>query len=175
MTTNNTPALMDMGVDLTVKQLIAQSHELSVAKGWYDGHLWDDGKVKRHDVPVVEKLALIHSEISGALEAYRDYGVERRCAHCDGIGKCDDLECGAQRNDLTCPFCRGRGFFAMYSADGTDLGPTEKPEGFIVELADAVIRIADLAGALGLDLEAAIRVKHVYNATRPQRHGGKRC
>ena len=36
-----------------------------------------------------------------------------------------------------------------------------------VELADAVIRIADLAGALGLDLGGAISEKMAYNAVRP--------
>lgn len=36
-----------------------------------------------------------------------------------------------------------------------------------VELADAVIRIADLAGALGLDLGGAIAAKLAYNLTRP--------
>lgn len=36
-----------------------------------------------------------------------------------------------------------------------------------VELADAVIRIADLAGALGLDLGGAIAEKMAYNAVRP--------
>lgn len=36
-----------------------------------------------------------------------------------------------------------------------------------VEMADAVIRIADLAGALGLDLGGAIAEKLVFNATRP--------
>jgi len=36
-----------------------------------------------------------------------------------------------------------------------------------VELADAVIRIADLAGALGLDLGGAISEKLEYNAVRP--------
>jgi NTP pyrophosphatase (non-canonical NTP hydrolase) len=35
-----------------------------------------------------------------------------------------------------------------------------------VELADAVIRIADLAGALGLDLGGAIAEKMAYNANR---------
>jgi NTP pyrophosphatase (non-canonical NTP hydrolase) len=35
-----------------------------------------------------------------------------------------------------------------------------------VELADAVIRIADLAGALGLDLGGAIAEKLAYNAQR---------
>jgi hypothetical protein len=36
-----------------------------------------------------------------------------------------------------------------------------------VELADAVIRIADLAGALGLDLAGALIDKLAYNAKRP--------
>jgi hypothetical protein len=36
-----------------------------------------------------------------------------------------------------------------------------------VELADAVIRIADLAGALGMDLGGAIAEKMAFNAVRP--------
>jgi NTP pyrophosphatase (non-canonical NTP hydrolase) len=50
-----------------------------------------------------------------------------------------------------------------------------------VELADAVIRIADLAGALGLDLGGAIAEKLEYNAQRADHkpearaaEGGKR-
>jgi len=46
-----------------------------------------------------------------------------------------------------------------------------KPEGFAYELADAVIRICDLAGHLGIDLESAIEEKHKFNATRPMKHG----
>lgn len=48
-----------------------------------------------------------------------------------------------------------------------------KPEGLPVELADTVIRLLDLCGALGIDLEAALLAKHSYNLTRPRRHGGK--
>lgn len=55
------------------------------------------------------------------------------------------------------------------------LGPTGKPEGFGVEVADAVIRLLDLCGALGIDLEAEIERKHAYNELRPYRHGGKRA
>lgn len=40
-------------------------------------------------------------------------------------------------------------------------------KGLEVELADAVIRIGDLAGALGLDLGGAIKEKMEYNAVRP--------
>jgi NTP pyrophosphatase (non-canonical NTP hydrolase) len=48
-----------------------------------------------------------------------------------------------------------------------------KPEGLVVELADAVIRIIDLCEALGLDLEEAILKKHEFNKTRPYKHGKK--
>jgi len=48
-----------------------------------------------------------------------------------------------------------------------------KPEGFGVELADIVIRVADLAGALNIDLAEMIAVKMEYNLTRTHRHGGK--
>ena len=50
---------------------------------------------------------------------------------------------------------------------------TSKPDGFAVELADAVIRILDLCGALGIDLEQVVDTKHSYNRTRQRRHGGK--
>ena len=43
----------------------------------------------------------------------------------------------------------------------------------VVELADTVIRIADLCEALELDLENAIRQKHEFNKTRPYKHGKK--
>ena len=48
------------------------------------------------------------------------------------------------------------------------------PEGFVVELADIIIRVADIAGYLGLDLTEAMLAKLEYNKTRPARHGGKR-
>ena len=50
-----------------------------------------------------------------------------------------------------------------------------KPEGFPVELADVVIRVADLCGRLNIDLDHVIDLKMKYNETRPRRHGGKRA
>lgn len=67
-------------------------------------------------------------------------------------------------------------------ADGQEQGPTSvyyyankpgKPEGFGIELADCVIRIMDTCVYLGIDLEAAIRLKADFNKTRSARHGGK--
>ena len=49
----------------------------------------------------------------------------------------------------------------------------KKPEGAAVELADAVIRIADLCGHLGIDLDAVIEEKMAYNADRPYKHGNR--
>lgn len=50
-----------------------------------------------------------------------------------------------------------------------------KPEGIAIELADLVIRVFDLCGAEGIDLEKAIATKMEYNLSRPYRHGGKIC
>ena len=49
-----------------------------------------------------------------------------------------------------------------------------KPEGELIELADAIIRIADWCGFKGWDLEEALKVKIEYNKTRSYRHGNKK-
>lgn len=46
-----------------------------------------------------------------------------------------------------------------------------KPEGFRFEIADAIIRLLDLCGALGIDVQSAIEEKHEFNKTRPFKHG----
>ena len=50
-----------------------------------------------------------------------------------------------------------------------------KPEGIPVEMADAVIRLMDICGRYGIDLESVMRKKMEYNQTRPYRHGGKKA
>lgn len=54
-----------------------------------------------------------------------------------------------------------------------DLGPEEKPEGFAIEIADALIRLLQLCAALGIDIQTAMEAKINYNATRPYKHGKK--
>lgn len=49
-----------------------------------------------------------------------------------------------------------------------------KPEGFVVELADLLIRVFDLCGRYRLPLAKAMALKLDHNRTRPPRHGGKR-
>jgi hypothetical protein len=46
-----------------------------------------------------------------------------------------------------------------------------KPEGFPVELVDALIRILDLLEQLGIHTETVMKMKHEYNVSRPHMHG----
>ncbi|HXQ37226.1 MAG TPA: hypothetical protein VN843_24665 [Anaerolineales bacterium] len=52
-------------------------------------------------------------------------------------------------------------------------GENGKPEGIAAELADVVIRCGDLAGILGIDLQAVVIEKMNFNEGRPHMHGGK--
>ena len=42
------------------------------------------------------------------------------------------------------------------------------------EFADIIIRVLDNCMKLGVDIQSAVERKHVFNMTRPYRHGGKR-
>jgi len=50
-------------------------------------------------------------------------------------------------------------------------GVPDKPEGWGVEVIDALIRILDLCGAFKIDVENVLNAKHEYNKTRPHKHG----
>jgi NTP pyrophosphatase (non-canonical NTP hydrolase) len=45
-----------------------------------------------------------------------------------------------------------------------------KPEGLPSELADIVIRVMDVCGGLGIDLDEEIRLKMSHNRRRPAMH-----
>lgn len=106
-----------------VNDLVGICFNASKERGWWDVKGFYEGLAfeayARSQVPT--KLALIHSEISEALEGDRKDRMDDHLPHRKSIE---------------------------------------------VELADAVIRIADLAGALGLDLGGAIVEKLAYNAKR---------
>lgn len=94
------------------------SHDASLAAGW-----WHDLKTGELIVPnIPEKLCLVHSEISEAMEGARKNLMDDKLPHRKMIE---------------------------------------------VELADAVIRIGDLCGRLGLDIGGAIAEKMAFNANRP--------
>lgn len=116
-------------------------------------------QVEAHKVQVrraiAEKLALVHEEISEALGEIRS---GRDPLEVYFVHKGTGLEYEEQQ----------------YDVHGV---PQCKPEGFLVELADAMIRIGDLAYLVGdvdgAHLASALAVKAEYNATRPFKHGRK--
>ena len=114
-------------MSITNQTHIEKSNKTAREKGWGD----DENRY------IGELVALIHSEVSEALEAYRIKGR-------DGISE------------------------SWFSESG-------KPEGFVYELADVLIRVADLCGEFELDLEGALESKLAYNETRPYRHGDKKA
>lgn len=138
---------------MTINELTAAVHENAVAHGWWD-----------NPPSFGEIVALCHSELSEALQEYRDskpllYGTcaikPEDCKHhaiCDNVG--DPLA-------------------AIRNPDGEVVSIICKPEGAAVEMADCLLRILDWFGAEGLDAEAIIKAKHDYNTTRSFRHGGK--
>lgn len=119
--------------DRTIKELIEESHATAKAHGW-----WSD-----YDRNVYEQIALMHSELSEALEELRE-------GH--GIG---NVHYDASR--------------PVTEPDGTVLF---KPEGFMVELADLYIRVADTLGRYGLadHFETVLTEKLRYNRSRPYKH-----
>jgi len=49
----------------------------------------------------------------------------------------------------------------------------EKPCGIAIELADLLIRVADMCAHYNIPIEVALEIKMEYNKTRPYRHGKK--
>lgn len=119
---------------MTINEWAQTVHQNSVDHGF-----WANGKALTVE-GVLMKLALIHSEVSEALELAREPGFLPTAT----------WEIGRVLREGDAP---------------------PKPEGFGIELADAIIRIMDLAASQGIDLEECIRRKHEYNKSRPIGHG----
>jgi NTP pyrophosphatase (non-canonical NTP hydrolase) len=129
-------------VPLTIAAITAEVREVNIAKGW---RAPDGGMCPGQTFG--DYIALAHSELSEALEAYRDHRLA----------------------DATKPIC-GR------AANGEEPCPehgSSKPEGVGAELADVLIRLLDMADVFGIDLEAEYRRKVAYNRTRAFQHGGR--
>lgn len=114
--------------------------DINVANGWFDSErtFGDD-------------IALLHSEVSEAFEAYRSHGLEDAtstsmpyCCLTSGAGACDDAP------------------------------HIPKPEGVGSELADIFVRLLDTCERYNIDLQTEFHRKMKYNATRGHRHGNKK-
>lgn len=124
---------------MNIDHLVLRSHATAVSKGWHPQYAVaaigsaDDVQMLSDTSPdrIGSLLALVHSEVSEALEAFRESHLK-----------------------------------SWTREDG-------KPEGFASEIADVVIRCADICGLLGINLTAELERKMAFNDTRPVRHGGK--
>lgn len=112
-------------------------HENAVTHGWWD-----------KERSFAEVVALIHSELSEALEEYRSGkpNLWFACIPTDIFNGCRNMtHCESEKGVLGCAktteFCRYK---------------DKKPEGIVVELADAIIRILDYCGFAGIDIEKAM-------------------
>lgn len=126
------------------------SREHGFHEDWPVVYLGENDTSRQLSLAIVEKLALTHEEISEALGEIRSGHAPTEVYYRSRIG--------AEYPEQT------------ITEDGK---PYYKPEGFGIELADAVIRIADLAYLTGLDLGALVTEKMYYNATREHKHGRK--
>ncbi len=140
---------------MKLNQMAAEVHNNAIEHGW-----WDEEKT------FPEIIALIHSEVSEALEEYRKvcseteiYYTGNKCAESGGL-------CVSDAPDVMCEY--------PYDPRLCDSYVIGKPEGIPIELADVIIRILDYCAFAGIDIEEAIQIKHEYNKTRPYKHGGKR-
>lgn len=131
---------------MTINEFAAEVHKNAVDHGWWDG-----------ERTFPEIVALIHSEVSEALEEYRD-GKPLLYFPCNAGGVCCEEDgsahCGSRPYDPENPNAR-------CSAQ------SKKPEGIAAELADVIIRVLDYCAYAGIDIENVLEVKHEYNKSRP--------
>ena len=120
-----------------LNKLSREVHEANKKKGFYDEPNRNMGEI----------LALIHAEVSEALEAHRD---GKRCT-------VNPTYLMSIKDDE--PF---KEKFLETTKDT-----------FEDELADIIIRTLDLCGYKKVNIEAHIAAKLRYNAMRPVRHGKK--
>lgn len=124
----------------TVNRLRDEAHRIAVEHGFKDASIGED-------------MALIHSEVSEALEDHRN-------------GSPPTLVWYVDKRD-------GR----RWSSEEYAAVPNRsdfKPCGIPSEMADIMIRVLHFCGKHGIDIENAIEEKMAYNASRPFKHGGKK-
>lgn len=138
----------------TLAEMADEVHAVNVEKGWFDDtRTFGDG------------IALLHSEASEALEAFRDHGLT------DATKPAVTMEDSRRHHSIAHGFCN-HGELPGQCPAGLVKDPP-KPEGVGGEYADVLIRLLDNCKRDGIDLEFEYERKLAYNRTRPHRHGGR--
>lgn len=110
------------------------------------------------DSSVGEDIALMHSELSEALEDYRQ-----------GHAATDLWYEEPGHSNVKC-----KSMLIKLEDGSFDLKNPRKPCGIPSEIADVIIRALHFCGKHGIDIESAVREKMFYNESRPFKHGGKK-
>lgn len=116
-----------------------------------------------------EDIALLHSEVSEALEAYRVHGTKRVVADNATFPYSEIVEIPPGEE-----YPKQWSYVHKEGATETEreMKPS-KPEGVPSELADVLVRLLDMSSRYNVDLFAEWRSKMDYNWTRGYRHGNK--
>jgi NTP pyrophosphatase (non-canonical NTP hydrolase) len=123
---------------MNLNQLMDAAHQTARSKGWWDA------TPEQPERTFGDQIALMHSELSEALEEFRKWGLRADIYYGDPI-----------------------------SGPHPNKKPPHKPEGIAIEFADVLIRIFDTCRRYDIPLEEALLVKMQFNETRPHKHGGK--
>jgi hypothetical protein len=127
----------------TIAGLIVEIRKLNIAKGWRV-HFPEGEPAPRTGPWFAAYCGLAHTEVSEALDAYRDKIWS------------DTMEVKTRKY----------GGKAIVSQ-------TEKPIGVGPELADALIRLLDMVDIWEVDIEYELARVLTYGWTRPYQHGGR--
>lgn len=118
-----------------LEELTERVYEVNKENGWYE-----------EDRTFGDCIALLHSEVSEALEAYRDFH-----------------DCNSRYDGLK-----------QVASPTAEEGGLPKPVGVDSEFADVLIRLVDSCRRYEIDLVRAVEEKLAYNTGRGYKHGGKK-
>lgn len=184
----------------SINEYVRAAHSNAVIKGW-----WDPAPSYK------EVIALIHSEVSEALEDHRNgkqpaevwyeaddgnhtvqwndsrkpCGIPSELADIcirvfDACGRYDMGEAlerwvGHAKPRAGFEVSEGNSFVENLNIIHDNLANCSQANDWICfKFAIVIQNVEKLAGLYGIDLQQAIDEKMAYNATRPQRHGGKK-
>ena len=126
-------------------ELAKEVYSRNVDKGFWDGGI----EAKN----IGEVIALMHSELSEALEADRKNHHSAKTYNL--LNNCDSIETQNEK---------------QYFMQEFEVGVKNS---FEDELADVIIRVMDICGAMNIDIDWQIEQKMKYNLCRPHKHGKK--
>lgn len=131
---------------MEIKKLIKKSHEVAKEKGFWES-----------ERNVSEMLMLIVSELAEAQEALRKNHYSDKVMADGLLGDIELHKTDDEFNIMNGPWKAG--FENNVKSTFED------------EIADVAIRLFDLCGGLGIDLEKHIELKMMYNSMRGYKHG----